>query len=979
MAERLNSLMKVSEISYSEGSPLLLEAYALYQDTTTGQCIAQLKWKNIDQKPVKAVMIELDGYDAFDQKLEPLQFQYDNLSAVQGSIFGEKTPVLISNTNCVRYDVILKAVSYNEGESWFSTETKPFVKLPDCVNLHLESEMLAQYKRELAQRGIPNSYHNMPQTAMGLWQCGCGSWQLIGTPCLNCKATSEGIAEAANLKTLTQHLVEYNEEQERIKAEEKKRIEEERIAHEKEEAKQKAALEASRKAEEEKAAIAKQKRKRIFCISGIITAVAIVGVIVVSRVIIPNGHYTEGEKAYASGKYLDAYQEYIDAGNFKDAPEKARQSACAQGESYLASKEYELSYEQYMLVGADSEAKQVASLLADSLYSTYDYGDAAHWYQIAGINEKAEEASIRWDSVSASENWLHYDTQEKPLELPDDIYLYCKKVTTGKYSSEKQYGIIRTGKSAWVSTHQDYTWVTFYPDQQLIIAGTDSMCTLIDVNKNTFVDISICSEISSVSENGIVCYRGENNRYGYIRKDGTDIATPQFSAAEPFSEGLAAVGVGTSSWGYGGAWGFIDESGKIVIDLEYTEVEPFDENGYAKVKMDAHKVKEGNLYVSYDEGWGLIDRSGKRIIEPNWYGIYYSNSWSSSPDYLDQGTIRVSKRYYTKYNNSYSKYGLFDTDGNMIFQPIYGHIGLESEGLRLVYVLAEGEANYPSVTAGWVDSNGKMKIDLIKLGIDAPSSGGEFKNGCAVLSYWKKNGWSRDICYLVINSTGQILWQGQDEDWNASQDGEGNIYIYHGDYRKKDSEQYFSTKDGVMIPTTKLATSWGKDTKQSENKDTVNLETPFYQQFATVYDFSEEAIARVSLNSKGPYGFVSSLEQIVVDPIYDDARDFQNGYAVVKVNGKWGCIDTNGRMIIDAQYMDISSISSYGTLFVQNDNEAYSLIDLNGNIILSDIMTVYSAEKENADILPIPGNSVFIKTKDENQWKLIDVSGVQVY
>ena len=169
MAERLNSLMKVSEISYSEGSPLLLEAYALYQDTTTGQCIAQLKWKNIDQKPIKAVMIELDGYDAFDQKLEPQQFQYHNLSAVQGSIFGEKTPVLISKTNCVRYDVIIKAVSYNEGESWFSTDTKPFVKLPNCVNLHLESEMLAQYKRELAQRGIPNSYHNMPQTAMGLW------------------------------------------------------------------------------------------------------------------------------------------------------------------------------------------------------------------------------------------------------------------------------------------------------------------------------------------------------------------------------------------------------------------------------------------------------------------------------------------------------------------------------------------------------------------------------------------------------------------------------------------------------------------------------------------------------------------------------------------------------------------------------------------------------------------------------------------
>ena len=59
-----------------------------------------------------------------------------------------------------------------------------------------------------------------------------------------------------------------------------------------------------------------------------------------------------------------------------------------------------------------------------------------------------------------------------------------------------------------------------------------------------------------------------NNRYGFVNKTGAQVITPQFSSAQPFSDGLAAV---TS----GGKTGFIDENGDWVFSAVYDEVRSF--------------------------------------------------------------------------------------------------------------------------------------------------------------------------------------------------------------------------------------------------------------------------------------------------------------------------------------------------------------------------------------------------------------------
>ena len=233
MAERFRLLMKISEAQYIAGSPLLLEACALYQDTVTNQCVAQLKWKNLDQRPVIAAMIELKGYDAFHQELETVKFLYNNLMVARGESFGTKTPVQIHDATMVRYEVILKAVSFAVGSVWQSQGTASFAKLPDTLPQTLEGDMLAQYQRDLMKAGHIDAAAYTPQKAMGLWQCGCGSWQSEGTPCLACGATPEILREASDTHQLTRHLQAYEEEQERLKLAAAQKAEAARIARQK--------------------------------------------------------------------------------------------------------------------------------------------------------------------------------------------------------------------------------------------------------------------------------------------------------------------------------------------------------------------------------------------------------------------------------------------------------------------------------------------------------------------------------------------------------------------------------------------------------------------------------------------------------------------------------------------------------------------------------------------------------------------------
>jgi len=106
---------------------------------------------------------------------------------------------------------------------------------------------------------------------------------------------------------------------------------------------------------------------------------------------------------------------------------------------------------------------------------------------------------------------------------------------------------------------------------------------------------------------GLTEYSGKDGGEGYIDKYGKWAIPPQFTRAEPFHEGLAAVQQARTS-----RWGFISRDGAFAIPPIYSHPEPFSE-GLAAVRVASEK---GNPMPFV----GFIDKEGHPVIQPQFEG-----------------------------------------------------------------------------------------------------------------------------------------------------------------------------------------------------------------------------------------------------------------------------------------------------------------------------------------------------------------------
>ena len=84
----------------------------------------------------------------------------------------------------------------------------------------------------------------------------------------------------------------------------------------------------------------------------------------------------------------------------------------------------------------------------------------------------------------------------------------------------------------------------------------------------------------------------ENNKFGFVDKDGNVIIECKYDAVQPFVDGKAKVLLN-------GKWGFIDKSGNVVVPFKYDF---------------AWNFSEGLAVVELDGKWGFIDKSGNVVV-----------------------------------------------------------------------------------------------------------------------------------------------------------------------------------------------------------------------------------------------------------------------------------------------------------------------------------------------------------------------------
>ncbi len=96
---------------------------------------------------------------------------------------------------------------------------------------------------------------------------------------------------------------------------------------------------------------------------------------------------------------------------------------------------------------------------------------------------------------------------------------------------------------------------------------------------------------------------------------------------------------------------------------------------------------------------------------------------------------------------------------------------------------------------------------------------------------------------------------------------------------------------------------------------------------------------------KHKWGCINNQGKIVIDPIYDDIKDMQNGIAAANYQGRWGYIDSLGTKLIDFKYKQAYSFTGNQT-FVQDFQNNWLLIDQEGLILDSLTYTSYESYHE---------------------------------
>lgn len=344
--------------------------------------------------------------------------------------------------------------------------------------------------------------------------------------------------------------------------------------------------------------------------------------------------------------------------------------------------------------------------------------------------------------------------------------------------------------------------------------------------------------------------------WGYIDKTGKEVINPQFKSAGQFSEGLAAVRLN-------GTYGFIDKSGSFIIKPKFDFALPF-QGGQAKVFLD------GKPY--------FIDKKGNVTFQHNFKSISSFENHSFA--------IAITQT---------DKYCLINRDGKLITDTVFKKINPFNDGVAIVYGLnhlpyPKDSTQLEKFETGVIDSTGKW---LIQYGNYKDI--GSFQNGYASAVRFnqteKESGWSRDDA--IIDRSGKlkfILPAGKfflDFNNKGFYDDLAVVYIYP---EKKDSTESYNSYDkrkykGIINTDGVILFS---DTSWKEI-------TPFRFNRAFVQDKSENWKL---INTKGKQVCDSTFKNILYKSYRGNPDEiFTNGKAWVKLSSGWAVIDTNGRIL----------------------------------------------------------------------------------
>ena len=364
-------------------------------------------------------------------------------------------------------------------------------------------------------------------------------------------------------------------------------------------------------------------------------------------------------------------------------------------------------------------------------------------------------------------------------------------------------------------------------------------------------------------------------RTAFMDSLGEVICEPKYIAYESFQEQRAVVCDYTGGEFY---FGFLDESGKELVPLEY---------------YDCLSFSEGLAAVCKDGKVGFINTAGELVI-PMQYDYDDSCFRGSDQYFFSEGLASVCVRDET----GELKFGFIDKTGTTVVEPIYDGTRFFSDGMAAVF---ERDAS-GNIRAGFINTAGEL---VIPVHLEAPFTRYNrpkavdylFQDDCAWIER-DVEGDSRE--YYLINQSGEIISSG---------------------YYKVEA---FSEGLAAVRPDMEEE-AWGFVNSRGEQVAPA--------QYWPVEPY-QDGMARVRDVRSGKSGYLDLTGVEAIPPQYNVAWDFIDGVALVADNRLSYLIDHNGKKLLTFdEDIRIPSASEYPTVgsglyIVSGGFNQYGLLDL---------------------------------------------------
>ena len=342
LSKRFETVFEEEPDAVPDGAPMLIESLRLVADRQSGRMMARCSFRSLTDKPIKAVLADLQCADAFGSPTGTVEgVQYLDLDTARDAVFGQTKAVEVENTSTRRIRIVPRKILFaDQSILEVGPESSVLPKQKPLAEFFGHRELAEEYVRQTNEQA-----KLAPVEGKSFWRCACGGINSNDeSVCFRCGGEKQLILGCSDRDRLSRELVRRKEEarlqaereraereererleQERIRQEQERyRLEQERLAAERAEQERIAREEAERKAEERRIQKAKTKKraKRIVLISA---AVLLVGFLVYGTIwhLVPYLKYKSAESAMEEKSFDEAYEGFTALKGFSDSEEKA--------------------------------------------------------------------------------------------------------------------------------------------------------------------------------------------------------------------------------------------------------------------------------------------------------------------------------------------------------------------------------------------------------------------------------------------------------------------------------------------------------------------------------------------------------------------------------------------------------------------------------------------------------------------------------